>query len=509
MSNKVSFLYIAKNKFSAVANQVARSSDKVRRKFRGLSDQLKKTGKRFRQTVRGFSVGLKGLVAAALSFVGIRKAISIGAEFQDSIADLSAITGAAGKDLDNLTAKTLKMAKASVTSQAEVATAIKLVASAKPDLLENLDALTATTKQVLLLKNAAGIDLASAANITAQGLNIFGAEASKAGEFVNVLAAGAKLGSSEIAETGQAMLLAGPAAKAAGLSFVQLNAAIQTTAKGGIKGARAGTALNAIFGRLRRQGFDFKKLGLQGVFEKVGKQLAKIKNPTKRAQEESKIFGEEHSKVGLAILENTNLLGQYSRTLKGTNIANEQAAIRLNTFSKRWDAFIILIKDVAIRTFLKLEPLLTKQIASLTKWFDAIDEEQINGFAESLKGLVTVASVVFDIFKGIAFVFKEVGVAIGELVAKFSLLKLDSDLLTDIGKAVIDFSTLGLIDFDKKIENNLQPQRTLEGISSQTQQSRTDINVNLRAPEGAVESVKAATSGKVSGLNVGMNMVTE
>jgi tape measure domain-containing protein len=37
--------------------------------------------------------------------------------------------------------------------------------------------------------------------------------------------------------------------------------------------------------------------------------------------------------------------------------------------------------------------------------------------------------------------------------------------------------------------------------------SQTDVNVNLRAPERAVESIKTKTSGKVPGLNVGINMM--
>ena len=41
-----------------------------------------------------------------------------------------------------------------------------------------------------------------------------------------------------------------------------------------------------------------------------------------------------------------------------------------------------------------------------------------------------------------------------------------------------------------------------------TATSRTDVNVNMRAPEGAVESVKTSTRGNVPGMNVGVNMAT-
>jgi hypothetical protein len=51
-----------------------------------------------------------------------------------------------------------------------------------------------------------------------------------------------------------------------------------------------------------------------------------------------------------------------------------------------------------------------------------------------------------------------------------------------------------------------EPERIKPGQLNTSQSSRTDVNVNLRAPQGAVESVKSRTTGKVSGLNVGVNM---
>jgi len=512
MTNKVSYVYIAKDRFTRVTRQITKSTRGVRRGFRALRQEAKQTGRTMEKVSGGFSAGLKNIAAAATSFLGLKAFIQTGADFQEAIADLSAITGAAGEDLDNLTKKTLSMAKASVTSQAEVAEAIKLVASAKPDLLSNIDALTATTEQVLLLKNAAGIDLANAANITAQGLNIFGAEAKQAGEFVNILAAGAKLGSSEIADTGDAMLIAGPAARAAGLSFGQLNAAIQTVAKGGIKGARAGTALNAILGRLRRQGIDFQKEGLEGAFEKVRKRLDSVKNSTKRAQLESKIFGEEHSKVGLAILANTRLLGQYERSLVGTNIAQEQADIRLNTFNARMRKLGIVVKDVIIKTFLRLEPLISAQVANFTAFMDQLQPEQVEGFAESLKGLVEVAAFIIDTFKVVASVFKGVGTAIGELVAQIATLNFSDKLGTNIRDAFsIGGKLFGIIEpavaEGTKAAGEIS-QNEIQQNLSMTERSQTDINVRLRAPQGAVEAISKKTTGRTAGLNVGVSMAT-
>ena len=495
-SFNVLYRFLAKDSFSGISKKIKSGNKKLSGSFKKLDKDVKKSGRTFKGTSKSFISGFKGMAAAALGFFGIKEFFTVGAQFQDALADLSAITGATGDDLDKLKTKILSMAKASVTSQADVAEAIKLVASAKPELLDNIDALTATTDAVLLLKNAAGIELADAANITAQGLNIFGAEAARASEFVNVLAAGAKLGSSEIADTGAALLIAGPGARAAGLSFVQLNAAIQTVAKGGIKGTQAGTALNAIFGRMRRLGIDFKKVGLEGAFDRIRTALDATTSSTARAQLEAKIFGEEHAKVGLAILNNTSLLTQYEGSLKGTNIAQEQADIRLATFNTKMRKLGIIIKDVVIKTFLRLEPVISKQVTAFTGFLDAIDPKQVDAFASSLGTLIDVAAGIATGFKIVFAVLKGIGTAIGELVAQFATLNFSEGLGTSFTDAFsVGGKFLGIFGDDKP-----SPGKPI----GQGGDSTTDINVNMNAPAGVIQSIQSRTQGRAT--NVGVNM---
>ena len=506
-SFNVSYRFSAKDGFSAVSKKIRAGNRKLGDSFKKLNDRVRKSDSRFKQTSNNFAGGFKRMAGAAIAFFSIRGFFTQGAKFQDALADLSAITGATGKDLDNLKNKTLSMAKASVTSQSDVAEAIKLVASAKPDLLDNIDALTATTKQVLLLKNAAGIELADAANITAQGLNIFGASADQASRFVNVLAAGAKLGSSEIAETGEAMLIAGPAAKAAGLSFEQLNAIIQTTAKGGIKASRAGTAINAILGRLQRSGIDFQKLGLQGSFEVIKKKMDSMKNSTQRAQFAAKIFGEEHSKVGFALLDNVGFLGKYEKSLAGTNIAEEQAAIRLDTFSAKTRKLGVILNDAVIKTFLRLEPIISKQVSQFADFMDTIDPAQVNAFADSIGILAKGIGMIASGFGVVLSVLKKVGTLIGEVAAGIATLDFSH---FSKGIATIDQSRfLAGTDIRGNIisANELAPTGPPASPGDVTAggESRTLIDVNLNAPEGVVQSVKSSTTG-VRNANVGVNM---
>jgi TP901 family phage tail tape measure protein len=519
-SFNVSYRFSAKNSFSAVSKKIKADNKRLGDSFKRLRARVKKTNREFKlasPAAKGLISNLKGLAVAAAAFLGLKALITRGAEFETALADLSAITGATGKDLDKLKAKTLSMARASVTSQKDVAEGIKLVASAKPDLLKNIDALAETTKQVLLLKNAAGIELADAANITAQGLNIFGKGADQAARFVNVLAAGAKLGSSEIAETGEAMLIAGPAARAAGLSFEQLNAAIQTVAKGGIKASRSGTALNAIFGRLQRAGIDFQELGLQGSFEVIKKKMDSLKSSTERAQFAAKIFGEEHSKVGFALMDNVSFLGQYEKSLAGTNIAQEQANIKLGTFSKGATKAGIILDEKLIGVFDKARFGINSVSTALFDFVEGLDAADIETFGIILSSFGVIATAAAKIitvaFKGIMLVLKPVfavlkgiGTAIGQIVA--GIATMDFSKFNLKGAFDIGGKFLGIFGGDKpevpttQIAVTPTPVGTPVGTNSK---STTDINVNMNAPKGVVQSVQSRTRGTRVG-NVGVNM---
>jgi len=504
VSNKVSYLFIAQDKYSRVAKKINRQTRIMRWQFKRLQRRFRVLGKSTDKMGRRISSRFKQMASAAALFFGAKHFLTVGGKFQDSLADLSAITGATGKDLGLLKGNIQSLAKESATSADQVAEAFKLVGSAKPELLNNVDALSGMTKEVLLLKNASGIELASAAKITAESLNIFGKDASQASAHVNILAAGAKLGSSEIRDTGAAMLIAGPRARAAGLSFLQLNAAIQTTARGGIKGSQAGTALSAIFGRVERAGADFKKLGLQETFEIIKRKMDSLKTSTQRANFASQIFGEEHSKVGFALLGNVKMLGKFENTLGGTNIAQEQANIRMNTFNTRARRTGIIINDVLIRAFTKLEPKLSQVADDLSDFFGSLDSKDIDAFVGSMEVAIDAARVLATALMVVFGILKMIGTAIGEVTAAVATLDFSSfsDSTKELGNILWSLSVPGLAE---RQLNFLFGDDDDEVKAPDGGPSKTDINLNVNAPAGVVGDIKSKTSGG-SNMNVGVNM---
>ncbi|MEO8236079.1 MAG: hypothetical protein ABI549_11740, partial [Flavobacterium sp.] len=168
----------AQKEFDVLAARVKKADDAV-------NDFTKNVGNY--PTIGKLTGSLKNLVGAFGLTAGIAGIASVikGAfetikQFNQSIADLSAITGASGKDLDYLKNQAILLGRETKGGAVAVVEAYKLIASAKPELLENVNSLNQVTEATLTLSKAAGIDLPSAATALTDALNQFNAPASEA-----------------------------------------------------------------------------------------------------------------------------------------------------------------------------------------------------------------------------------------------------------------------------------------------------------------------------------------
>lgn len=268
-----------------------------------------------------------GIVAGMQLAAVVMRSINVQAGFEASIADLAAITGATGEDLRFLSDEAKRLGSATKYTASEVAEAFKLMASAKPDLLDNSSALAETTKQTLLLATASGTDLATAAETVGSSLNQFAAGAESSARFVNVLAAGAKYGASEVMDTAEALKNSGVAAKSAGISFEETNAAIQALAGNAIKGSEAGTALRNIFLKLDTSTDNSLRPSIVGL----NKALENLEKKQLTSAEMVKMFGLENITAATAIMANREQVAELTKKLTGTTVAQEQAAIKADT----------------------------------------------------------------------------------------------------------------------------------------------------------------------------------
>ena len=176
------------------------------------------------------------------------------------------------------------------------------------------------------------------------------------------MAAGSKVGASLVIQTADALVDAGFASATAGLSFEQTNAAIQVLAKSELKGARAGVALRnilTIMGTVLDGQLDPAVVGISASLEGFAK--LGLTN-----SEMIKLFGRETKDAAGFLIKNRDLFSQWTNDITGTNEAQMQAAKRLATFNAKMRGLGVTIKDVVIRTFERLEPLISKTVVQFT-----------------------------------------------------------------------------------------------------------------------------------------------
>lgn len=332
---------------------------------------------------------LLGAAAAALGAGNILTKIANDTRaFSSSISELSAITGATGKNLDFLREQSLEIGRSTTLSASQAAEAFKLIASAKPDLLESGAALASVTKEAVKLAEAARVDLASAANTVGTSLNQFGAGAEEAARFVNVLAAGSKLGASSIEDTSLALKNSGAAAAAAGVGFEEANAAIQVLAAGGLKASEAGTGLRNIILKLEAdtdQRLRPSVVGLGTALENLAAQNLTVTEVTKK-------FGVEGVVTASTLLKNADATSILTTALTGTNIATEQAQINFDNLDGDLLALNSSLEGLSIALGSNAEPNMRKLVQALTDFSQkAIEFVNSDRFALYLKTTFDIA----------------------------------------------------------------------------------------------------------------------
>lgn len=290
-------------------------------------------------------------------------------KLEESQAGLKALTGLDDENIAWLTeqAKTLSttMTKEGLRvrqSAAEILDAFMLVGSAKPELLGDKEALKAVSEEAMRLQAAAkDITLNEAVDSLTLSLNQYGAAADQAGRFSNVLAAGSQAGSANIASQAKAIRNAGTAAASANVPIEQTVALIETLAYRGIKDEVAGTGLKKFF-LVLQTGADETNPKIVGL----DKALENLKNKNMDAGAIKKMFGEEGYNTASVILQNTEMVKDFTAAVTGTNVAYEQAAINSDTAQARLEQARNKMKLAAIDLGEKLNPTLAVSTNMLT-----------------------------------------------------------------------------------------------------------------------------------------------
>lgn len=379
-------------------HKVPLDTSKAQEAVNQLDDKLEEAGQEAQQTGEKGSQGFDAIdksirnieltsLIQQVQMVGetFGKLAAPAVDFGQSMADLSAITGSVGDELEDLKQTAREVGKASGLGASESARAFAVLAG---QIDVPIDALKVLQRETITLAQAGALPLEDAANAVAGTINQFGMEASEASRVVNVLAAGSRAGGAEVVDLSESFKVAGAAANAAGVSIEETAGALEVLAQNNTKGAEAGTAMrNMLVAMQARLGIDVSKTGFVGGLKIIQQELDKMQSPVERTTFLAKAFGRENMVAAQFLLSNADAVEEMTTAVTGTNSAMEQAEIRNDTWSHKMEVARAKIDDVLIS--------MTSLSGSLLPMAGIIGE-QVSKFA----GLVPVISAASKMLQG-------------------------------------------------------------------------------------------------------------
>ena len=313
------------------------------------------------------AAGIAAITGAVLKLNSLR---NLRDEREESKADVEALTGLSKENIDWLEKEAIRMSttvdEAGIRirkSASEILEAFKLVGSAKPELLNNKEALAAVTKQALILAEASGLDLKTAVDALALSLNQYSDGADQAARYTNVLAAGSKVGAAAVGSITTAVTKSGVSAAAANIPIEQLVGTIETLAEKGIKDEVAGTGLKKFFLTLQTGADDTNPavVGLTTALENLRqKQLS--------AADVKKMFGQEGYNVAQILIDEADKVDYYTKAVTGTVVALEQANIKSQTAAAIRAQAKNKLNELGIELMDRLSPSILKVSNGLVNW---------------------------------------------------------------------------------------------------------------------------------------------
>lgn len=331
-------------------------------------------------TSKAFNVASSGVTSFA------KNILSVGTGFESTMAQVSAISGATGSDLQSLTDKAAELGRATKYSASEVGEGFTYMAMAgweTEDMLAGIGGM-------LNLATAGCTDLGVASDIVTDNLTAFGMSAEETDRMVDAMAATVTGSNTTVELMGETLKYVGSTAGALGYSFEDCSVAIGLMANAGIKGSQAGTSLRSVMNRLANdtggatttlQEMGVEIVNADGSMRDFGDVMTDMRgvfanlSEAEKAQLASTIAGTEGMSGLLAIVNASE--DDYAKLTDSINnsagAAQEMSDIMGNTTENRIKELQSKIQDLQIKAFNALQPAIDAVISTLGFFADHME----------------------------------------------------------------------------------------------------------------------------------------
>lgn len=453
---------------------------KITKNFEALRKSKQRADKAFKQAanLRQAAEGMNTFARAARN--ALAKPISEFENFEFAMSNVKALSGATKKQFAELTAQAEDLGAKTKFTATEAAEGMGFLAMAGFDANETMSAMPAT----LALATAATADLGQTADIASNimgGFNIPATEMTRVADVITKTFTSSNTTLESLAET---MSYAAPVAESFGVSMEQTAAMAGLLGNAGIKGSRAGTALNAVMLRLAAPMKIGKKamreLGIQvadssGDLRNITDILADVGEATKdmgevkRGDVLQRLFGKIALPAVLKLLKNvssgeiksftksiensTGTVEKISEVMmdnaKGATVQMESALSGLyTTIGKSLEPALTAIKKLVtgiargMNAWAKEHPGLTKVLA-LTAGAITILATVITGITFTLAAAATASGVASIAFGVLSTVFPVLAVAAAAItVPIWGIIAIIAALVATVATVIVYWDEL-------------------------------------------------------------------
>ena len=264
-------------------------------------------------------------------------------EMEQKMAEMSALTGKTGDELDRLKTAAYDMGIQFKMSSADAADGMIMIGNQKADLLDSTQAMedySIAVGKLYAAGKAGGMTYETAAKGMISLQNIFGMSNEDAiAKIPNMMAGASRAGGVEVGQITRAVLNVGGTAKQSGISPQDLLTMIELGGKTTIgKAGQEGTAFKSMLTRLPQQGYSFKKYGVAGVFKMIETKANSFGSEAKRLEYYKKVFGQYFIGLGETL---ASVHGDFEALKEkiGNGDALEMGTKNLDNTIDKWQGF--------------------------------------------------------------------------------------------------------------------------------------------------------------------------
>jgi TP901 family phage tail tape measure protein len=345
--------------------------------------------------IKASTVALGAMAVGGLAAVGsgLKASFDLAREFEQSMADVSAITGATGTELQSLSDLARDMGAVTAHSATSAAEGIQFLGMAGFDTNQIMDALPAT----LNLASAAGMELGAAADISSNILSGMGMNAGDLDGVVDKLAQTSRNANTDVGQLGEAFKMVGPTAGAAGMSFddttVSLGLLANAGLQGGIGGSSLNSALRSMISPSKEAAKEAEKLGLtfmdtNGKMLPMSNIMTQLEEKSVSTKQSFKIFGTEGARAINALrAQGVEAFTKLDKKIKESGgVAQDMADTRLGSFDGAMTKLSSAMSEFGISVGETFLPIVSKIVSDFL--IPAV--AQTNEFIKSFGGLDTM-----------------------------------------------------------------------------------------------------------------------